>query len=136
MKNTWLHSILLIAIGTLILVLVENITSSTIQFVADRSSSPQAIISLFAAPGAALAKLAPGLLLGWFTRRHPLVLGAFAGALAPLFAQQVIACNPGQHLLVGAVLATSFTVAVAALAGRALRYRYQPSNHSITLTAE
>lgn len=82
--------------------------------------------ALLAAPLAALAQLLPGLALGWFTRRHPLLVGAAAGVVALLAAQWLPLLRLEPCPLVGQTIAVAMTVAVAALAGRALRRRFSP----------
>jgi hypothetical protein len=128
MKSTLLHSILLIAAAAPVLAVAQSLSS---QF---SLHAPQAVSVIAVEPLIALAKLGPGLVLGWFTRRHPLVVGGVAGALGAL----IISLLPGAafetYALAGNATATGFTVAVAAFAGRALRFRLQPSNSSLKPT--
>jgi hypothetical protein len=82
------------------------------------------LASPHAEPATALAQLVPGLVLGLFARRHPLLVGGAAGALAVLLAEHV----PGDgawSIAPGRAIAITLTLAVAALAGRALRHRYE-----------
>lgn len=120
LKNTWIHSIVLILIASCVLILSERLSTSLIEWTAGSTS-------LLPAPVMAFSRLAPGLLLGWFTRRHPLVLGALAGALATFVAGKISGAVPDTQVLLGEVIAVAMIVAVAALAGRALRYRFQPT---------
>ena len=111
MKNTWLHS------AFIILLAVPLLTAAFALRIADPSSP-------FAAPSVAFSLLAPGLLLGWFTRRHPLVVGAVAAVATPYIAQalHLIQRPPS---LPGEAMHSAMIVAVAALAGRTLRFRFR-----------
>lgn len=129
MKSTWLHSILLIAAAAPVLAVAQSLAS---QFA---SQAPQVVSVIAAEPLIVLAKLVPGLVLGWFTRWHPLVVGGIAGALGALVASLLPAASFESYALAGNATATGFTVAVAALAGRALRFRFQPSNYAFKPTA-
>jgi hypothetical protein len=100
MKNTWLHSLALIAVATPLLALSIGMAAH----------APVA----WSEPARTFALLAPALALGWFTRRHPLLVGAAAAVLATAWSQST-----------PAMLAAVMTVAVAALAGRALRFRFK-----------
>jgi hypothetical protein len=84
-------------------------------------------VSLLAAPLVTLSQLLPGLALGWFTRRHPLLVGALAGILASIAAQYLTPIHFETYSLVGESVALGMTVAVATLAGRALRRRFDPA---------
>lgn len=111
MKNTWLHS------AVLILLAVPLLTAAFALRIADPSSP-------FAAPSVAFSLLAPGLLLGWFTRRHPLVVGAVAAVATPYIAQAMhLVQRPPS--MPGEAIHSAMIVAVAALAGRALRFRFR-----------
>jgi hypothetical protein len=101
MKNTWLHSLALVAVAAPLLALSIGVAAR----------AP----GTWSEPAHTIALLAPGLVLGWFTRRHPLLVGAAAGVLAVAWWRSA-----------PVMLAVAMTVAVAALAGRALRYRFQP----------
>lgn len=124
MKNTWLHSILVIAAAAPVLAVAQSLAS---QFV---EQAPPSVSVMAAEPLIVLAKLVTGLMLGWFTRRHPLVVGGIAGALGALIAHLLPGASFESYALAGNAMATGFTVAVAAFAGRALRYRLQPSHHA------
>lgn len=113
MKNTWLHSSLLILIAAPLLAVAAALR------VADSTSA-------LAAPSLALSLLAPGLVLGWFSRRHPLVVGAVAGIAVPSLAQALRLVHHAPASLLGEALFSAMIVAVAALAGRALRFRFSP----------
>ena len=123
MKNTWLHSILLIALAVVVLSVFNLLSLSAIRLLSDSSGHVPSILS---APISALAVLVPGLLLGWFTRRHPLLVGASAGLLAPFLASHFESQHFGSQSIIGTAIATGMYVAVAALTGRALRYRLSP----------
>lgn len=127
MKNTWIHSAVLIVIATFVLVLAQKFSTTFIDWIVDSGANSPTASSLLA-PIEAFSILAPGLLLGWFTRRHPLVVGAIAGALATFAASKIFGSTLNSHLLLGEVIAVAMIVAVAALAGRALRYRFRPSS--------
>lgn len=114
MKNTWLHSLILIALATLVLAFATTLRVWAANL-------------FLAAPVTALSVLGPGLLLGWFARRHPLLVGAIAGALAPIVARGILFPNIELPSLAGEAAATAMTVAVASFAGRALRFRMQPN---------
>jgi hypothetical protein len=101
-KNTWLHSLALIAVAAPVIALSIGVAAE----------APAG----WSEPARAFALLAPGLALGWFTRRHPLLVGAAAGLLAAAWSQSA-----------PAMLAAAMIVAVAALAGRALRFRFRPA---------
>ena len=116
MKNTWLHSLCVIAFGSLAL----GLASSTLALV-----GPAGMPELLQAPAHALALLGPGLLAGWFTRRHPLLVGAAAGAVYA-FAEIAGWTPMPRPTSIGDGIAIAMIVAVAALAGRALRYRFRP----------
>jgi hypothetical protein len=110
MKNIWLHSALVVLLGALLLVAAAMTRASSAAL-----PSTMTMLSL----------LVPGLLLGWFTRRHPLVVGALAALLAAVIAGRVLPHSVGATSVLDATLAAGLVVAVAALAGRALRYRFQ-----------
>jgi hypothetical protein len=113
MKNTWLHSAVVVALGIAALVAAAQ----AFAFVLGGRAESAAY-----APAQMFAWLAPGLGLGWFTRRHPLVVGAIAGVLAQALFPATSAPSPA-----GQAIAAGMVVAVAALAGRALRFRYRPA---------
>ena len=127
MKSTWLHSMLIVLVGTLALVLVHVFTvyavDPTIYTATDLDPWPK----LFEEPIRMLERLVPGLALGWFTRRHPLVVGAITGALASYTIPFVLGYRLFPMAQAGDAIANAMVVAVAFLAGRALRYRFQPS---------
>lgn len=101
MKNTWSHSLALIVVAAPSIALSIGMAAHA----PDTWSEPARTFAL----------LAPGLVLGWFTRRHPLLVGAVAGVLATAWSSSA-----------AAMVAAAMTVAVAALAGRALRFRFKP----------
>ena len=77
MKNTWLHSLCVIAFGSLAL----GLASGTLALI-----GPAGLPEVVQAPAHAFALLGPGLLAGWFTRRHPLLVAlgvAIVVALRP-----------------------------------------------------
>ena len=119
MINTWLHSAGVVVVATPCIAALHAgaIRAATLV-------SPGAPPAWHVEPAFALAGLAPGLVLGWFTRRHPLVVGGIAGALG------VLACNAfvvsmASRSALGDTLSTALLVSVAALAGRALRFRFR-----------
>lgn len=115
MTNTWLHSALVIALAIPVLLLASLL----------RVDPPA---PMMVAPLAALSLLAPGLLLGWFTRRHPLVVGALAGAIAAGLGRAADLAPEASPSLAGDMVHAAMVVAVAALAGRALRQRFRPGH--------
>ena len=125
MKSTVLHSMVLIVIAAICLVFTQRLAVPAVDLIAKLSSSPISTTSLILEPTLILAKLIPGMLLGWFTRRHPLVVGALAGIFAQ-FITNTVFNQTYTYTLVGEVVATAMVLAVAALAGRALRYRFSP----------
>jgi hypothetical protein len=121
MKNPWLHSLCVIALGTLAL----GLASSALAWAAPT------LPDVVHAPAHAFALLGPGLLAGWFTRRHPLLVGAAAGALYAL--AEIAGWTPlPRPTSPGDGIAIAMIVAVAALAGRALRHRLGPRTGSAT----
>lgn len=121
MKNTWLHSALVVVIAAPIIGAAQHLAQSWAAIAADSATSLQALAMLTAEPMAALSSLLPGLLLGWFTRRHPLLVGAAAGALGAMLSHGK--ADPLSYA--GAILASAMMVAVTTFAGRALRVRLQ-----------
>ena len=111
MKNTWLHSCFLILLA------IPLLTAASALRIADPASP-------LAAPAMAFSLLVPGLLLGWFTRRHPLVVGALAAIATPYIAQALHLIQRPPSML-GEAIHSAMIVAVAALAGRALRFRFR-----------
>jgi putative membrane protein (TIGR04086 family) len=111
MKSTWLHSIVLIAIFSLLLS-------------ASHQARYLAVPPYLSAPIAALSVLVPGLVLGWFTRRHPLLVGGTAGAVSIVIIAFANPAHPRTQSLTGDIIAIGLYAAVATLAGRALKYRF------------
>ncbi|HET7844812.1 MAG TPA: hypothetical protein VFL14_11720 [Xanthomonadales bacterium] len=107
--NTWLHSI--------VVVLAASPAVTALHAAAWRYGSFESTLIL--------AKLLPGLVLGWFTRRHPLVVGAAAG-VAGLLACDLLDAIPHARGPVDEIVSAGLATAVAALAGRALRFRFSP----------
>jgi hypothetical protein len=103
-KNTWAHSLVLVVFAMPLIALALAMANGVPPDWLD--------------PAHTFALLGPGLVLGWFTRRHPLLVGGAAGALA-------LTCSRAAGPMPPALLTGAMTVAVAALAGRALRYRFR-----------
>ena len=116
MKNIWLHSLCVVVFGSLALALANGALAMAVA---------QGMPALLDAPAHALALLGPGLLAGWFTRRHPLLVGAAAGVLFAGAGMAGVMPMAGATSA-GEVVAIGMVIAVAALAGRALRYRFRP----------
>jgi hypothetical protein len=118
---------LIVFVGALVLVLVHVFTvyavGPTIYSATDLDPWPK----LFEEPIHMLERLVPGLALGWFTRRHPLVVGAITGALASYMIPLVLGYRLFPLAQAGDAIEFAMVIAVAFLAGRALRYRFQPS---------
>ena len=127
-KNTWSHSAVLVLVAALVLVACRALAGPAAHTLAGLTPHPSAALSAFGAPLVTLAQLVPGLVLGWFTRRHPLLVGAAAGILATVASQWLPILHLEPYSLIGQTVAVAFTVAVAALAGRALRYRFRPTS--------
>jgi hypothetical protein len=106
MRNTWAHSAVVVVAG---IVLVAFAVGA-----ARWATGWTQSIAMF-------SLLAPGLSIGVFTRRHPLVVGALCGAGGFL-------AVPPRDATADGTLAAALAVAVAALAGRALRRRYDPAH--------
>ena len=101
--GTWMHSIALVAAGAGLLAIAARAV---------------AFAPVDAPPLRTLATLLPALAIGFVSRRHPLLVGAAASLLASLLARAGT----------GDAVATALVVAVAALAGRALRHRCAAAN--------
>ena len=127
MKSTWAHSAVLVVVAAIALVACRACVHPASHSLAGLTAQPSASLSLFGAPLVALAQLVPGLVLGWFTRRHPLLVGAAAGILGVVASQWLPLMRLDPYSFIGQVVAVAATVAVAALAGRALRYRFRPT---------
>jgi len=126
MKNIWLHSIVIVVLGGVLLAAAKVSVSPALNFLSVGFKDPAAAAAALSAPATAFALLAPALFLGWFTRRHPLLVGAAAGAIAILLAHQFASIHSKSFSLAGDMSACAMYAAVAALAGRALRYRFRP----------
>ena len=96
--GTWLHSTVVVVAGAVVLVAVGRGLAQ----VGDAATLRM------------LAVLVPALAIGLVTRRHPLLVGAGASLLASLATR----LGPDD------AIAAALVVAVAALAGRALRHRF------------
>lgn len=128
MKNIWIHSIVIILLAGMLIAMTKALASPIATILADFFSDPDVALKSLSPPLAVFALLAPGLLSGWFVRRHPLLVGAAAGALAAELAFLISPIEMQSRSLLGDVLASAMVVAVAALAGRALRYRFRPGD--------
>lgn len=115
LADTWVHSTAVVVAGAAALLIAGAMQARALGL----GLPPDAH-----APVAMLALLAPGLAIGWFTRRHPLLVGAAAAVLAEAVANLVLRHAPAPAF-VGQLVASGMVVAVAALAGRALRYRFR-----------
>lgn len=126
MKSTLLHSVALVVGAAAVLLACFALVHPTahVGIAADRSDT----LRLWSPPMLALSQLLPGVVLGWFTRRHPLVVGAFAGILAMLAARALGLGTLDSYAFAGETVAAGMTVAVAALAGRALQRRFSATN--------
>jgi hypothetical protein len=125
--NTWVHSLALITVGTPLLAVTRWATTPFASMLADVCCEPGAAMEFLFAPLLAMSLLVPGLLVGWHTRRHPLLVGAAVGAAG----SAVLHVLPGEFvssaMRAGDVVFAALVVAVAALAGRALRWRFRPA---------
>lgn len=135
MKNIWVHSIVIILLAGMLIAMTKALASPIATILADLFFDPDAALRLLSQPLAVFALLAPGLFSGWFVRRHPLLVGAAAGALAAVLAFRISSVEIHSHSLFGDVLASAMVVAVAALAGRALRYRFRPGESGTSRSA-
>lgn len=112
--NEWVRAACVIAFATPLLLLCLGLSS---RFDPDEAPS-------LSEPFRALAILLPGLVAGWFTRRHPLLVGAAVGVLATLVAA-LAGSTWAPPSWPGRAVQLALFVAVAALAGRALHYRFR-----------
>jgi hypothetical protein len=117
---------LIVLVGTLALVLVHVFIVYAVGPTIYTTSNLDPWPKLFEEPIHMLERLVPGLALGWFTRRHPLVVGAITGALASYTIPFVLGYRLFPLAQAGDAIANAMVIAVAFLAGRALRYRFQP----------
>ena len=127
MKNTWLHSILIILAGTAVLVALHVLSVSLIgPNIINGYSDLDSFGTLVHEPLSMLERLVPGLGMGWLTRRHPLVLGAIAGGLASYLIPVALGYRLFPFAQAGDAISLAMLVSVSVLAGRALRCRFQP----------
>ncbi len=126
MKNIWLHSAVIIFLAGILLATMKIMVLPALNILSGLFSAPDIALATLSAPAIAFSMLAPALLSGWFTRRHPLLIGAAAGAIAALLADHLSPIEAESYSLAGDASASAMVVAVAALAGRALRYRFRP----------
>ena len=113
LDDEWLRATLVIACATPLLLACLRLSE---RFPPDTAPA-------LSEPIRALAILLPGLAAGWFTRRHPLLVGAAIGVLATLVAF-LVGPNWLPPTWPGRAIALALFMAVAALAGRALRFRF------------
>ncbi|MGH8109320.1 MAG: hypothetical protein ACREO1_11490 [Arenimonas sp.] len=125
MKNIWLHSIVVVVLGSILIATIETLLLPVAHRMS--ASNPAEALASIGPPLVAFAKLAPALVVGWYTRRHPLLVGAAAGAFSSLLVNQYLHPYFTGFWLAGELVASGMIVAVAALAGRALRYRFTPA---------
>jgi len=135
MKNIWIHSIVLILLSAILVAVTKMLVAPAMNVFSELFPAPDAAMRHLLMPATAFSLLAPGLLSGWFSRRHPLLIGAAAGGLAAWLANHFLPVSAGSYSLPGDVLASGMVVAVATLAGRALRYRFRPEEIEISRTA-
>ena len=137
-KNIWLHSIVLIIIGALAIALCQHLAWFALTRMGSSIDFGSALLTLLKSPLLTLSILLPGLTIGWYTPRHPLVIGALCGVIAAAVpALQPVITGAGdldEHMFlysqIGWVLSVMMTVAVASFAGRALRQRLQSNRNS------
>lgn len=129
MKNTWLHSTVIAGLASILLAMAQASVVPCMHYLSSWFANQQTAMAMFSEPAEVFATLVPALLLGWFTRRHPLLVGAAAGMAGVLLANRFSpdAAVEAYHQT-GDIIASAMTVAVAALAGRALRYRFRPES--------
>lgn len=135
MKNIWLHSIVIIFLAGILIALALTLAFPVVNILSALFPDPEAALRSLSPPALAFALLAPGLFSGWFVRRHPLLVGAAAGVLAVLLANRISPTEAESFSLFGEVIASAMMVAVAALAGRALRYRFKPGDNEASRAA-
>jgi len=135
MKNIWIHSIVLILLSAILVAVTKTLVAPVMNIFSELFPDPDAAIRHLYLPATAFSLLAPGLFSGWFSRRHPLLIGAVAGGLATWLANNFSPISADSYSLPGDILASGMVVAVATLAGRALRYRFRPADIEISRTA-
>ena len=135
MKNIWIHSIVLILLSAILIAVTKTLVAPAMNVLAELFPAPDVAMRHLFMPVTAFSLLAPGLLSGWFSRRHPLLIGAAAGGVAAWLANDISPMSAESYSFPGDVLASGMVVAVATLAGRALRYRFRPVEIEISRTA-
>ena len=135
MKNIWIHSIVLILLSAILVAVAKMLVAPVTNIFSELFPHPDAAMHHLYLPATAFSLLAPGLLSGWFARRHPLLIGAAAGGLATWLVNNFSPISAQSYSLLGDVLASGMVVAVATLAGRALRYRFRPDESEISRMA-
>lgn len=135
MKNIWLHSIVTVFLAGILIAVTKALAGPIVNFISVLFPDPRYALHTLSQPALVLALVAPGLISGWFVRRHPLLVGAAAGAFAALLANRISPIESESFSLAGDVLASAMIVAVAALAGRALRYRLKPADSETSRAA-
>ena len=126
MKNIWVHSIVIIFLAGILIAVTKILASPMVIILSELFPDSEAALRTLSPSVVMFALLAPGLFSGWFVRRHPLLVGAAAGALGVLLANSISPTKAESFSLFGELLASAMLVAVSALAGRALRYRFKP----------
>lgn len=126
---------MIIFLAGILIAVMKILASPMIIILSELFSDPEAALLTLSPPLVAFSLLAPGLFSGWFVRRHPLLVGAAAGAFAALLANSISPTDGKSFSFFGDLLESAMIVAVAALAGWALRYRFKPGDGGASRTA-
>ena len=136
MRNIWVHSAFVTAMGALALLFAQRLAWPAIELLTSQLSDPGVVQSVISPGVYALSKLVPGLITGWFTKRHPLLVGAAAGLIGTYAFTGTLGATIEAPSRAGLIFESALLFSVAALAGRALRHRFAPSNFSSKPTAD
>ncbi|WP_220814819.1 hypothetical protein [Pseudomonas paralcaligenes] len=122
----WLHPIALTTTTTLALFGSLHIASDIIQLIPSIFSKAEQINSLIAPSVIALSKILPGLLLGWLTKRQPLIYAAIAGAIGAL--PYMLSLNVSYEIFskAGRMLEAGIIVSISALSMYKMRKKPAP----------
>ena len=126
---------MLILLSAILVATTKMLVAPAMNIFSEWFSDPDTAMRHIFMPATAFSLLAPGLLSGWFSRRHPLLIGVAAGGIAAWLANEFSPISAEYYSLPGDVLASGMVVAVATLAGRALRYRFRPGDIEISRMA-